>query len=69
MCYIWVYNYSNMKRKQSLLKAAVIAAEYNQILIALEKCHFNKSRAAEHLGIDRKTIYNKINAMAKLGIK
>lgn len=35
-------------------------AEYDMILDALKKANFNKSKAAEILGIDRKTLYNKM---------
>ena len=34
--------------------------EYNTILQALEKTHWNKTDAASLLGISRRTIYNKI---------
>lgn len=42
------------------LKNANIEAEYEVILEALKKADFNKSRAAELLQIDRKTLYNKM---------
>jgi transcriptional regulator of acetoin/glycerol metabolism len=34
--------------------------EYNTILQVLEKTHWNKTNAANLLGISRRTIYNKI---------
>jgi len=34
--------------------------EYNAILQALEKSQWNKTKAADLLGISRRTIYNKI---------
>ena len=34
--------------------------EYNTILLALERNHWNKTNAANFLGISRRTIYNKI---------
>ena len=34
--------------------------EYNAILQALEKTHWNKTKAASLLSITRRTIYNKI---------
>lgn len=37
-------------------------AERQAILHALEKYGFNKSRTAEHLNIDRKTLYNKLKS-------
>ncbi|MFN8285707.1 MAG: sigma-54 dependent transcriptional regulator [Chitinophagales bacterium] len=42
------------------LKKAAQHAEYEMILEALKKSNFNKSKAAELLGIDRKTLYNKM---------
>lgn len=42
------------------LKAASQHAEYTRILEALQSTHYNKSKAAELLGIDRKTLYNKL---------
>jgi transcriptional regulator of acetoin/glycerol metabolism len=35
--------------------------EYNVIIQALEKTHWNKSNAAKLLGISRRNLYNKIN--------
>jgi two-component system, NtrC family, response regulator HydG len=45
----------------SELKKASATAEYNTIINVLEKANYNKSKAADILGIDRKTLYNKIN--------
>ena len=42
------------------LKKAALEAEYEVILSALTRANFNKSKAAEILGIDRKTLYNKM---------
>ncbi len=42
------------------LKNANIDAEYQVILDALAKVNYNKSEAAKLLGVDRKTIYNKL---------
>ncbi len=42
------------------LKTANIDAEYEVILEALKQADFNKSRAAQLLNIDRKTLYNKM---------
>ncbi|MFN0036699.1 MAG: sigma-54-dependent transcriptional regulator [Saprospiraceae bacterium] len=44
------------------LKAAAIVAEYEMIVRVLQELRFNKSKAAEALGIDRKTLYNKLKA-------
>jgi two-component system response regulator HydG len=42
-----------------------IEQEYKIILSALEKTNFNKTKAAELLKIDRKTLYNKITRYQK----
>jgi two-component system response regulator HydG len=42
------------------LKNAAAQAEYDTIMNVLKQVNFNKSRAAEILKIDRKTLYNKI---------
>jgi two-component system, NtrC family, response regulator HydG len=48
------------------LKSAAQDAEYEIIMQTLQQTKFNKSKAAELLGIDRKTLYNKLK---KLGIE
>lgn len=45
---------SNLTLKPSLEQ------EYSIILAALQKTNFNKGEAAKLLGIDRKTLYNKL---------
>ena len=42
------------------LKLTAFEAEYDLILNVLKQVNFNKSKAAEALGIDRKTLYNKM---------
>ena len=42
------------------LKDTAAQAEYEAILQVLKQVNFNKSKAAEILNIDRKTLYNKI---------
>lgn len=42
------------------LKSAALEAEYEMILNVLKQVNFNKSKAAQALGIDRKTLYNKM---------
>ncbi|MEQ8925384.1 MAG: sigma 54-interacting transcriptional regulator, partial [Fulvivirga sp.] len=48
------------------MKAAVRIAEIEAINRALKKASYNKSKAAEYLQVDRKTLYNKLN---EYGIK
>lgn len=54
------------KMNLSPLDIAALEAEYNVIVETLKKTRFNKSKAAELLQIDRKTLYNKIDAYEKL---
>ena len=46
--------------QQGLLKSIAGSAERQAIIDMLEKAHYNKSKAAELLKIDRKTLYNKL---------
>ncbi len=46
--------------KVGLLKSITGSAERQAIIEMLEKAHYNKSKAAELLKIDRKTLYNKL---------
>ncbi|WP_422359957.1 sigma-54-dependent transcriptional regulator [Reichenbachiella sp.] len=46
----------------SSLKAVAEQAEKQAILLVLEKTNRNKSKTAELLGVDRKTLYNKMRA-------
>ena len=45
------------------LKNAALEAEYETILRVLREVNFNKTKAAEVLKIDRKTLYNKMKAI------
>jgi two-component system response regulator HydG len=45
------------------LKNAALEAEYDTILRVLREVNFNKTKAAEILKIDRKTLYNKMRAI------
>jgi two-component system response regulator HydG len=49
-----------MNLSESSLKEASIDAEYEMILQALKESNYNKSKAAQLLKIDRKTLYNKM---------
>ncbi len=48
--------------KEMDLKNAAAQAEYDTIMNVLKQVNYNKSRAAEILKIDRKTLYNKIKS-------
>lgn len=48
------------------LDEAALVAEYDLIVKTLKKTKFNKSKAAELLQIDRKTLYNKLDAYEKM---
>jgi two-component system response regulator HydG len=48
---------------KSAMKKVALEAEYEMILDALTKANFNRSKAAVLLGIDRKTLYNKMKQM------
>ena len=49
-------------KKDFDLKDAATKAEYEAIMKVLKEVNFNKTRAAEILRIDRKTLYNKIKS-------
>lgn len=54
---------TNMMNKPKDLKNATRKAEYDAILNVLIKVNFNKTKAAQILNIDRKTLYNKMKAV------
>jgi len=65
-----VYDYAyhpaeavEMKEGRHDLKNAALEAEYETILKVLREVNFNKTKAAEILNIDRKTLYNKMKAI------
>ena len=49
-------------RNEEGLRGVAHQAEREAILTALERNGFNKSKTAEQLNIDRKTLYNKLRA-------
>ena len=51
------------KESRHDLKNAAQEAEYDTILKVLREVNFNKTKAAEILNIDRKTLYNKMKAI------
>ncbi len=54
------YTAASSTKEPLNLKKAALEAEYETILNALKQANFNKSKAAQILGIDRKTLYNKM---------
>ncbi|WPU94170.1 sigma-54 dependent transcriptional regulator [Mucilaginibacter sabulilitoris] len=52
-----------MKEARHDLKNAALEAEYETIIKVLREVNFNKTKAAEILNIDRKTLYNKMKAI------
>ena len=52
-----------VKENRHDLKNAALEAEYETILQVLKEVNFNKTKAAEILKIDRKTLYNKMKAI------
>ncbi|HMH21862.1 MAG TPA: sigma-54 dependent transcriptional regulator [Puia sp.] len=56
------HNHSPIPHKEMDLKNAAAQAEYDTIMNVLKQVNYNKSRAAEILKIDRKTLYNKIKS-------
>jgi len=57
-------DFSNeQQQKPKDLKNAALEAEYKTIIKVLQEVHFNKTKAAKILNIDRKTLYNKMKAV------
>ncbi|MDP9076648.1 MAG: sigma-54 dependent transcriptional regulator [Bacteroidota bacterium] len=61
--YMPVAEMQEIKENRHDLKNAALEAEYETILKVLREVNFNKTRAAEILNIDRKTLYNKMKAI------
>jgi two-component system response regulator HydG len=55
-------HHHQVAHKETDLKNAAAQAEYDTIMNVLKQVNYNKSRAAEILKIDRKTLYNKIKS-------
>ena len=60
------YAKEHVSSKDPDLKDAAAKAEYDTIMNVLKEVNFNKTRAAEILKIDRKTLYNKIKIYQSL---
>jgi two-component system response regulator HydG len=45
------------------LKSVALKAEYNKIINVLKAVKYNKTKAAQLLNIDRKTLYNKLRLL------
>ncbi|MES2426432.1 MAG: sigma-54 dependent transcriptional regulator [Bacteroidota bacterium] len=56
-------HHPEIKELRHDLKNAALEAEYETILRVLREVNFNKTKAAEVLNIDRKTLYNKMKAI------
>src|SRR5450432_1598423 len=56
------HHHHTVVHKETDLKNAAAQAEYDTIMNVLKQVNYNKSRAAEILKIDRKTLYNKIKS-------
>jgi len=48
------------------VRTAQTSSEENLILTALEKCQWNRTKAAKELGIPRRTFYRKLDKMGLL---
>ncbi|MEO6815034.1 MAG: helix-turn-helix domain-containing protein, partial [Ginsengibacter sp.] len=59
-------NSAESRFKETDLKDAAAKAEYDTIMNVLKEVNFNKTKAAEILKIDRKTLYNKIKIYESL---
>ena len=61
--YNQAYEAPEVKEPRHDLKNAALEAEYETIIKVLREVNFNKTKAAEILNIDRKTLYNKMKAI------
>ena len=62
----WEPGIANGQAKELDLKDAAARAEYDTIMNVLKEVNFNKTKAAEILKIDRKTLYNKIKVFESM---
>ena len=62
-----VHTTEYVKHVPADLKDAASHAEYETIMNVLKQVKFNKTKAAEVLKIDRKTLYNKIRNYEESG--
>ena len=58
-----VFEVNEVRENRHDLKNAALEAEYETILRVLREVNFNKTKAADILNIDRKTLYNKMKAI------
>ena len=61
-----IFSHTPAPVKEVDLKDAAAKAEYETIMNVLKEVNFNKTKAAEILKIDRKTLYNKIKIYESL---
>ena len=59
----YTHDAPEVKENRHDLKNAALEAEFETILRVLKEVNFNKTKAAEILKIDRKTLYNKMKAI------
>ena len=60
---------SQIPKTIKTLKEIAGIAEYEVILRVLKEVEFNKTKAAQRLSINRKTLYNKLTFFKNIGIR
>ncbi|MBV7528907.1 sigma-54 dependent transcriptional regulator [Chitinophaga sp. sic0106] len=58
-----VGEFSAILSNENDLKSVALQAEYNKIINVLKEVKYNKTKAAQLLNIDRKTLYNKLRLL------